>query len=163
MATLLYPVCDYSFRAIYGRARLDSARRSEVIGVALKSRGERDDLLRAFRGGQYCFDMLIDVELIAICIDTGAVINTGRLTADGMAMMFRGYSVNPAPSKSTAMRWMRLSPPGSLTRSARQYLLPFGARSRFLFKMDFSEVEIHLARSQQCQRPFQLSRGSHGR
>ena len=24
---------------------------------------------------------------------------------------------------------------------ARQYLLPFGARSRFLFKMDFAEVE----------------------
>jgi thymidylate synthase ThyX len=28
-----------------------------------------------------------------------------------------------------------------LPNPARQYLLPFGARSRFLFKMDFAEVE----------------------
>jgi hypothetical protein len=29
----------------------------------------------------------------------------------------------------------------SLPDPGRQYLLPFGARSRFLFKMDFAEVE----------------------
>jgi thymidylate synthase-like protein len=29
----------------------------------------------------------------------------------------------------------------ALPDPARQYLLPFGARSRFLFKMDFAEVE----------------------
>jgi len=28
-----------------------------------------------------------------------------------------------------------------LPRPANEYLLPFGARSRFLFKMDFAEVE----------------------
>ncbi len=33
----------------------------EVLDVAVKSRGGRDDLLREFRGGQYCFDMLIDI------------------------------------------------------------------------------------------------------
>jgi len=29
----------------------------------------------------------------------------------------------------------------ALPDPARQYLLPFGAKSRFLFKMDFAEVE----------------------
>jgi hypothetical protein len=29
----------------------------------------------------------------------------------------------------------------SLPKPARQYLMPFGARSRFLFQMDFAEVE----------------------
>jgi thymidylate synthase ThyX len=35
-----------------------------------------------------------------------------------------------------ALRAMR-----SLPAPANEYLLPFGARSRFLFKMDFAEVE----------------------
>ena len=30
---------------------------------------------------------------------------------------------------------------GRLTAPGREYLLPFGARSRFLFKMDFAEAE----------------------
>jgi len=32
----------------------------------------------------------------------------------------------------------------ALPAPARQYLMPFGARSRFLFKMDFAEVEYIL-------------------
>ena len=30
---------------------------------------------------------------------------------------------------------------GCAARARREYLLPFGARSRFLFKMDFAEAE----------------------
>src|SRR5205823_3917526 len=61
-ATLLYPVCDHPFRAIYEALRgWSTARKTEVLDVALKSRGSRDDLPRGFRGGQYCFDMLIDI------------------------------------------------------------------------------------------------------
>ena len=61
-ATLLYPVCSHSFRALYETLRgWSAARRGEVLDVALRSRGTRDDFLRGFRGGQYCFDMLIDI------------------------------------------------------------------------------------------------------
>ena len=61
-ATLLYPVCSHSFRALYETLRdWSPARRGEVLDVALQSRGSRDDFLRGFRGGQYCFDMLIDI------------------------------------------------------------------------------------------------------
>ena len=61
-ATLLYPVCDHPFRAIYETVRgWSAARKSEVIDVALKSRGSRTTCSRGFRGGQYCFDMLIDI------------------------------------------------------------------------------------------------------
>src|SRR5439155_26026930 len=59
-ATLLYPACDHAFGALYETVRSwSAARKLEVLDTAVKSRGSRDDLLRGFRGGQYCFDMLI--------------------------------------------------------------------------------------------------------
>src|SRR6201999_1613557 len=51
-----------SFRALYETLESwSAARRLEILDVALQSRGSYDDLLRGFRGGQYCFDMLIDI------------------------------------------------------------------------------------------------------
>jgi thymidylate synthase ThyX len=143
VATLLYPVTDSPFRALYEMAHdWSAARRLEVIDVAVRSRGERDDLLRGFRGGQYCFDMLIDV---------GAYRDMHRhrrchqyrqayagrhgydapeaLRAAGAEQIYRG-------AMDAALRAIR-----SLAAPANEYLLPFGARSRFLFKMDFAEVE----------------------
>ena len=142
-ATLLYPVCTLSFRALYETLRdWSSARRGEVLDVALQSRGSRDDFLRGFRGGQYCFDMLIDIgayrdmhrhrrchqyrqgysgehgyESPAILAEAGAQ----EVYASAMEQAFAAMRALPDPG--------------------RQYLLPFGARSRFLFKMDFAEVE----------------------
>ncbi len=116
--------------------------RSEVISVALKSRGRRDDLLRGFRGGPYVFDMAIDI---------GAYRDMHR---HRRCQQFRqaysgdlGFDMPEAlgpsgalPVYEAAMRdalatLRELPSPGS------HYLLPFGARSRFLFKMDFAEVE----------------------
>ena len=142
-ATLLFPVCHDSFRAIYGEVSgWGRARQLEVLDVALESRGSRDDLLREFRGGQYCFDMLIDI---------GAYRDMHR---HRRCHQYRqgysgrhGYDV-PAPlqeagaepayrdAMNAALEAMR-----SLPEPARQYLLPFGARARFLFKMDFAEAE----------------------
>jgi hypothetical protein len=39
--------------------------------------------------------------------------------------------------------WSALDAMRRLTQPGAQYLLPFGARSRFLFKMDFAEAEEH--------------------
>ncbi len=61
-ATLLYPVTDHSFRALYELTTgWSSARRNEVIDTALRSRTRRDDLLRGFRGGLYVYDIVMDI------------------------------------------------------------------------------------------------------
>ncbi|MCU1261533.1 MAG: alternative thymidylate synthase-like protein, partial [Bryobacterales bacterium] len=94
------------------------------------------------RGGQFCFDMTIDI---------GAYRDMHR---HRRCQQFRqafsgklGFDTPPAIAASgsteiytrameSALAKMReLPPPGA------HYLLPFGARSRFLFKMDFAEAE----------------------
>jgi thymidylate synthase ThyX len=143
VATLLYPVCGHPFRAIYETVRAWSKeRRAEVLDVATRSRGRRDDLLRGFRGGQYCFDMLIDI---------GAYRDMHRhRRCHQYRQTYTGAHGYPEPAllaeagaesiygdamRKALMTMQKLPNPG------RQYLLPFGALSRFLFKMDFAEVE----------------------
>jgi thymidylate synthase ThyX len=142
-ATLLYPVTDHPFRAIYEAVRgWSTARKAEVLDVAVQSRGSRDDLLRGFRGGQYCFDMLIDV---------GAYRDLHR---HRRCHQFRqaytgrhGYEIPELLRLSGADAVYRVAMDSAietmhaLNGPASEYLLPFGARSRFLFKMDFAEVE----------------------
>jgi len=143
VATILYSVSDWPFRALYEWARGGSqAVRAEVIDAATKSRTKRDDLLREFRGGLYCFDMIMDVGAYRDMhrhrrCQQYRQSYSGRLgyevpevaTAAGVEPAFRG-------AMDGALAAMRELPaPGS------EYLLPFGARSRFLFKMDFAETE----------------------
>jgi thymidylate synthase ThyX len=143
VATLLYPVCDSPFRALYETVSSWSPRqKNEVIGVAVRSRGKRDDLLRGFRGGQYCFDMLIDIgayrdmhrhrrchQYRQAYSGTHGYEIPGLILEAGAEAPFRA-------AMDSALATMQ-----TLPYPARQYLLPFGARSRFLFKMDFAEVE----------------------
>jgi hypothetical protein len=119
-----------------------SARRMEVIEVALKSRTRRDELLRDFRGGLYVYDMVMDV---------GAYRDMHR---HRRCQQFRqgytaklGYDTPPVIAEAAlgdfycaemnrAMDLINILPqPGG------QYLLPFATQSRFLFKMDFAEAE----------------------
>jgi thymidylate synthase ThyX len=138
-ATLLYPVTTWPFRALIETvAEWSDERRLEVIELALKSRGKRDDLLREFRGGQYCFDMTIDI---------GAYRDMHR---HRRCQQFRqpysgrlGYDTPPMapaniyqPAMEAAFQAIQ-----NLPEPAAHYLLPFAARNRFLFKMDFAEAE----------------------
>ncbi len=117
-----------------------AARRNELIDVALRSRGHRDDLLRGFRGGLYAFDMVIDIGAYRDlhrhrrCQQFRQTYggHLGHDTPDALVEAGLGgmYDALMAETLST-----------SLPGTAGQYLLPFGARSRFLFKMDFAEVE----------------------
>jgi len=142
-ATLLYPVCSHSFRALYETLRgWSAARRGEVLDVALQSRGTRDDFLRGFRGGQYCFDMLIDIGAYRDmhrhrrCHQYRQAYS-GEHGYDSPATLAEAGAQNIYDSvMARTFAAMR-----SLPDPGRQYLLPFGARSRFLFKMDFAEVE----------------------
>lgn len=142
-ATLLFPVSDWPFRELYELARSwSAARRNEVIDVALKSRTRRDELLRGFRGGLYAFDIVMDIgayrdmhrhrrcqqyrQDYSGCLGyetPEAIVECGvaSLYDETMKATFAAMKSLPAP--------------------ASHYLLPFGARSRFLFKMDFAEAE----------------------
>ncbi len=142
VATLLYPVTDRPFRELYHIAsEFSAAQRAELIDVALQSR-DRGEMLRNFRGGPYVYDMTIDIgayrdmhrhrrcqqfrqdytnklgwETPPLVIEAGF----DSLYANIMLEAFDAFAFLPSPSS--------------------HYLLPFGTRSRFLFKMDFAEVE----------------------
>jgi thymidylate synthase ThyX len=142
-ATLLYPVTDWPFHELYDLTRSWSpARKNEVIDCALRSRTRRDELLRGFRGGLYTFDIVMDIgayrdmhrhrrcqqyrqdysgqlgwDTPEALVECGA----GAIYGSAMKDAFASMKALPAP--------------------ASHYLLPFGARSRFLFKMDFAEAE----------------------
>jgi hypothetical protein len=143
VATLLYPVTDRPYRELQGLAAgWSEARRSEVIDVALQSRTRRDEMLRAFRGGPYVFDIVMDI---------GAYRDLHRhRRCQQLRQAYSGRLGYATPEKigqtglsdfyrdvleDTMSTFRALPDPGS------HYLLPFAARSRFLFKMDFAEAE----------------------
>ncbi|MCW5977253.1 MAG: FAD-dependent thymidylate synthase [Bryobacteraceae bacterium] len=142
-ATLLFAATDRPYRELYElAASWSAAQRDEVIDAALRSRTRRDELLRAFRGAPYAYDIVMDI---------GAYRDLHR---HRRCQQFRqdygwrlGY-VTPAQIEEAGVageyaRAMEaafetgraLPAPGS------HYLLPFAARARFLFKMDFAEAE----------------------
>ena len=143
VATLLYPVTDRPFRELYEMVCAWSERqRSEVIDVALASRPPQDAILDHFRGGPYVYDFVIDIgayrdlhrhrrcQQFRQDYSGNLGYETPRLITDcGAAEIFDG-------SMRAAFDSLEKLPlPGA------HYLLPFGARSRFLFKMDFAEAE----------------------
>jgi thymidylate synthase ThyX len=142
-ATLLYPVTTRPFRELYELACTWSGRqRAEVIDVALKSRTRRDEILAGFRGGLYAYDMVMDIgafrdlhrhrrcQKFRQAYSGNLGYDTPKLvTESGAEEIYRG-------AMQAALGVMHRLPAGGA-----EYLLPFGARSRFLFKMDFAEAE----------------------
>jgi thymidylate synthase ThyX len=142
-ATLLYPVTNYSFRALYEMTSdWSRALRNEVIDTALQSRTRRDDLLRGFRGGLYAYDIVMDIGAYRDMhrhrrCQQYRQAYSGRLGFDTPASLVEAglkgsYEAVMSETLATMAR---------LPELASHYLLPFGARSRFLFKMDFAEAE----------------------
>ncbi|MEX2263230.1 MAG: FAD-dependent thymidylate synthase [Bryobacteraceae bacterium] len=142
VATLLYQVTNWPYRQLHELAESwSAARRAEVLDVALRSRG-REELPRAFRGGPYVYDMAIDV---------GAYRDLHRhRRCDQFRQAYSGklgYET-PAPIREAGVETLyreamdrAFSTMHELPEPGAHYLLPFGARSRFLFKMDFAEAE----------------------
>jgi thymidylate synthase ThyX len=141
-ATLLYPVTNRAYRELYEIAcGWGAAQRAEVVDVALRGR-TREEILAGFRGGLYAYDFTIDVGAYRdmhrhrrcqkfrqayageLGYDTPSLIGDSGATAVYDAAMQAAFA---------AMR--------GLPARGAEYLLPFGARSRFLFKMDFAEAE----------------------
>jgi thymidylate synthase ThyX len=142
-ATLLYPVTGRPYRALYELAcSWPAARRQELLRTALGSRPPRDELPRHFRGAPYVLDIVMDV---------GAYRDlhrhrrcqqfrqqyTNRLGYDTPPLVEKCGASGPfADALARADAAMR-----QLPQPSAQYLLPFAAKSRFLFKMDFAELE----------------------
>jgi thymidylate synthase ThyX len=143
VATLLYPETERPYRELYEMAcSWSAARRNEVIDVALQSRTKRDELLRNFRGAPYVFDIVMDIGAYRDLhrhrrcqqFRQGYSVKLGFETPD--VVIEAGLSERYAKLLSQASNAAATLPaPGS------QYLIPFAARSRFLFKMDFAEAE----------------------
>jgi hypothetical protein len=142
-ATLLYPVTHRPFRELYELVRaMSPAQRNEIIDAALRSRTRRDELLREFRGGLYAYDIVMDI---------GAYRDLHR---HRRCQQYRqsysgrlGYEAPAAIAESglsgfyeQSMR-MAFETTRALPEPGAHYLLPFAARSRFLFKMDFAEAQ----------------------
>jgi len=143
VATLLYPVTESSFRELYALARdWSPSRRNEVIDVALGSRTRRDELLRAFRGGPYVFDIVMDIGAYRD-LHRHRRCQQFRQTYSGKL----GYETPEAIAEAGLEEAYRTVMDGTFAaisdigRSDAHYLLPFAARGRFLFKMDFAEAE----------------------
>jgi hypothetical protein len=142
-ATLLYPVTDRPFRELCEIALAwPAARRAEVMDVALRSKPRRDEMLREFRGGLFNYDMLIDI---------GAYRDMHRhrrcqqyrqefVWSHGCETPEVVRAAGVEAVYSGAMEAAR-KVAGVLPQPSAQYLTPFGARNRFLFKMDFAEAE----------------------
>jgi thymidylate synthase ThyX len=142
-ATLLYPTTNWPFRELYDEVRSWSeARRNEVIDVALQSRTRRDDLLRAFRGGLYAYDIVMDIGAYRDlhrhrrCHQYRQRYTTQHGYETPQTVVDCGVESTYQQAMATAISTMR-----TLPEPASHYLMPFGMRSRFLFKMDFAEAE----------------------
>jgi thymidylate synthase ThyX len=143
VATLLYPVTDRPFRELYELAAgWSEGLRAEVIDLALGSRTRRDEILAGFRGGVYAYDLVIDIGAYRDLhrhrrCQKFRQAYTGRLGYDTPQLVVdAGVAEVYGAAMSAAFETLRRLPaPGA------HYLMPFGARSRFLFKMDFAEAE----------------------
>jgi thymidylate synthase ThyX len=143
VACLLYEVTDRPYRELYDTvAPWNEARRMEVVEVALRSRSRRDELLRAFRGGPYVYDMVMDIGAYRDmhrhrrCVQARQEYGTGL----GFSVPQPAIDAGCEDELRTTLQGA-LSSVKSLAAPASHYLLPFGARARFLFKMDFAEAE----------------------
>jgi len=142
-ATLLYPVTDRPYRELLELACSWSAElRREAIDVAMQSRTRRDELLRGFRSAPFVYDIAMDIgayrdlhrhrRCIQARQDYTTALGFETPKAIGEAELGELYAGFMRQAFATAQR---------MPAPARDYLLPFGTRSRFLFKMDFAEAE----------------------
>ncbi|MGQ9919478.1 MAG: FAD-dependent thymidylate synthase, partial [Bryobacteraceae bacterium] len=142
-ATLLYGVTQWPFEPLYETVRAWSrARQMEVIEAALAPRGRRDEVPRAFRTAPYAFDLRIDI---------GAYRDLHRhrrCHQTRQAWTWRHGFETPEAVREAGLEQEYLAAletargaAARLPERASHYLLPFAARGRFLFQMDFAEAE----------------------
>ncbi len=142
-ASLLYPVTTRSFRELYDLAsQWPDSKREEVINIARGTRRKHDELPKQFRSAPFVFDFVMDI---------GAYRDLHR---HRRCHQLRQQYTNALGFEIPALAGQCGAQPlfeeafanvndaiSQLPQPAAQYLLPFAARSRFLFKMDYAELE----------------------
>lgn len=142
-ATLLFPVTKLSFREIYENVcEWPRNRREDLLKLAFGVRARWDELPRHFRSAPYVFEFIMDI---------GAYRDLHR---HRRCQQFRqqytselGYDTPETLVHCDALNAYNQALDSvsdaimQLPQPAAQYLLPFAAKSRFLFKMDFAELE----------------------
>lgn len=141
-ATLLYSVTNIPYRVLYEECRYwPQARRLEVIDAALHSRERRDELLKTFRAAPYVFDIRMDLGAYRDlhrhrrCIQVRQPYVAAHYAVPDR---LRGTRVEPL-YHDVMLKTFKVA--RQLPRPGADYLLPFAATGRFLFKMDFAEAE----------------------
>ena len=146
-ATLLYPTSSVPFRCLMDEVSgWSRARRREVLDVALEDRDSREELLREFRSGYaYVFDVVCDIgayrdlhrhrrcQQIQQTFTDQLGFETPELLAEAGA---EASYLEAIEEVAEARRTI-----AAVSQQASHYLLPFAARVRSLFKMDFAEAE----------------------
>jgi thymidylate synthase ThyX len=146
-ATLLYAVTAAPFRVLLDEVSgWSRERRREVLDVALKNRDRRDEMLREFRGGYgYIFDIVTDIGGYRDLHRHRRCQQIRQEFTDDL-----GYETPPLVEQAgvtslyeNALTGARLARKelAAASPEASHYLLPFAARCRSLYKMDFSEAE----------------------
>jgi thymidylate synthase ThyX len=142
-ASLLYPVTDRPFRELYTLAcSWNASKRAELLMVALGQRTAHDELPRHFRSAPFVFDLVMDIGAYRDLhrhrrcqqLRQPYTNKLGYDTPD-VIQLARAEETYSDAIRSVDAAIARLPQPAS------QYLLPLAARSRFLFKMDFAELE----------------------
>ena len=146
-ASWLYAVTDHPFRAILDTVSgWSSARKMEVLDTALEGRRMPSELMRPFRSGyRYVFDIVCDIgayrdmhrhrrcqQIRQSFSDRLGWERPELLDQAGAGELF-DRSLAAAAAARAAIR--------EASEPASHYLLPFAARCRSLFKMDFAQAE----------------------
>ena len=147
VASWLYAVTEHPFRAILDAVSgWSRAQRLEVLDVALEGRARRDELAAPFRSGYgYIFDVVTDIgayrdlhrhrrcqQIRQRLSDKLGCMRPDLVDAAGV-----GERYDHALECAAAARG-RIA---ATSEPASHYLLPFAARCRSLYKMDFAEAE----------------------
>ena len=146
-ATLLYGATDLPFRVLLDEVSTWSReRRREVLDAALIHRNRRDELLREFRSGYaYIFDIVTDIGAYRDlhrhrrCQQVRQAF-TDQLGYETPALV-REAGVSALYEEALGAARRARETLASVSSGAAHYLLPFAARCRSLYKMDFAEAE----------------------
>jgi hypothetical protein len=144
VATWLYSVGDAPYRVILDDVSgWSAARKDEVIDAALEGRERREEFLREFRAGySYVFDVTCDIGAYRDLHRHRRCVQIRQDWTDALGaetpelIRESGLESEYAAALEAAAQTRRLLP-----EKARDYLLPFAARCRTLYKMDFAEAE----------------------
>jgi len=145
VTTLLYRVTQAPYRQILKVVQGWSEKEQhEVVEIALRRRGEKDDLLREFRSGYpLIFDLLMDVGAFRDLhrhrrcqqIRQSWTVSLGYEIPEPLRLF--GLESDYDQAMEGAGRASRALGPSP----AADYLVPFGYRVRCLFKMDFAQAD----------------------